>query len=289
MPDNKDKMPLVSVVTIVLNGEKYLEKSILSLKNQDYQNIEHIVMDGGSTDGTLDILKKYESTYNLKWYSGKDNGAVDAVSKGFDLARGDIFCWLDADNAYLSGAVKKIAEIFQQHPEIDFVFGDTLLLDKDDKIIGRTRHVDFDIDIFLYLGMNINPQSAFWRRSLHEKMNGMDRQYRICSDWDFFLRMAMSGAEFYHVRSFLSCYRYHPTQQTKTKETMRTEGEKIFKKFVPNISEKNLRRRRKIALAKKAMKFILQGDILYLFEKICERFGIFKSAEQKARMADNKK
>jgi len=283
MENNKNKMPLISVITVVLNGQKYIEQAILSLKDQKYPNIEHIVMDGGSTDGTLEILKKYEGTYNLKWFSGKDNGAVDAVSKGFDMASGDIFCWLDADNFYMPGAIEKIGKIFQEHQEIDFVFGDNFLVDENSKIIGCARHTDFDFEIFLYLGMNINPQSAFWRHSLHKKMNGMNKEYIICSDWDFFLRMALSGAKFYHIRNFLSCYRLHSKQQTKNKEKMRLEGEKIFGKYTTeNPDSVLLKWKRKRVLLKKAIKLIKQGDAWYVFKTALERLGLLQDAEEKA-------
>ena len=115
------KNPLVSIITITLNRARYLEETILSIKNQDYLHIEHIVIDGGSTDGTLELLKRYENQYNMRWISEKDGGIIDALNKGLRMAKGDIFCWLDSDDTYLPGTIKKIVKVFQKHPKVDLV------------------------------------------------------------------------------------------------------------------------------------------------------------------------
>lgn len=271
--DNKNKKPLVSVVTVVLNGQTYLEKAILSVKNQDYLNIEHIIIDGGSTDGTLQILKKYENTYNMKWCSEKDNGAVDAINKGFKMASGDIFCSLDCDDVYLPGTIKKAVDTFLNHQNVDVVFGNSFLIDQNDKKIGYSVRTHFDFDMFLYLGMNITPQAAFWQNSIHKKVNGMDTQYKICSDRDFFMKMAKAGAKFYHLRDFLSCYRLHSNQQTKNKELMAVESEQIFTKYVPkNFTKNQIKYKKIVVLIKKTLMLILQGDGWYVAYQLINRF-----------------
>jgi glycosyltransferase involved in cell wall biosynthesis len=270
--DNKNKKLLVSVVTVVLNGEKYIEQAILSVKNQDYPYIEHIVVDGGSTDKTLEIVKKYKETYNIKWSSEKDKGAVDAINKGFDIAQGDIFCSLDSDDVYLPHTIKKVAATFQSRPKADVVFGNSFLIDQYDRKIGYSVRTHFDFDMFLYLGMNITPQSAFWRREIHQKVNGMDRQYNICSDRDFFMRIALARGTFYHVRDFLSCYRLHQNQQTKNAELMNRENQKIFLVYAPkNISANRIKYRKIKVLIKKTIALVSQGDAWYVLWAIGER------------------
>lgn len=273
-----DQQPLVSVVTAVFNGEKYLEKAILSIKNQDYPHIEHIVADGGSTDGTLEILKKYEGTYNLKWFSEKDKGAVSAMNKGFAVARGQVFCSLDSDDVYLPGTIKKAVDIFLSRPNIDVVFGNAFLIDQNDKKIGYSVRTDFDFNMFLYLGMNITPQAAFWRRSIHKKINGMDGQYLICSDRDFFMRMSRAGAQFHHIRDFLSCYRSHENQQTKNKALMAIESEHIFTKHAPkNLSPEMIKYKKIAVLLKKIFMLIMQGDGWYVMWAVAGRLGLFEN------------
>ena len=93
--------PKVSIVTACYNSEKYIEDCIKSIMRQTYDNVEHIIVDGGSTDGTLDIIKKYENQYNMRWISEKDNGMYDAITKGFRMASGEIYAWLNSDDMYM--------------------------------------------------------------------------------------------------------------------------------------------------------------------------------------------
>ena len=110
---NNEKL-LVSIITVTFNRGRFLEQAIQSIKNQDYSNIEHIVIDGGSTDNTLDILKKYEGTYNLKWISEKDEGIADAVNKGFRMAKGEVVGFLDSDDVLIPKVISKVAKIFKE-------------------------------------------------------------------------------------------------------------------------------------------------------------------------------
>ena len=104
----------ITIVTAVYNGEKYIEECIKSIMNQTYQNFEHIIMDGGSTDNTLEIAKKYEKLYNVKIYSRKDNGMYDAIANGFELATGDILCWLNSDDMLMPWAFEVMQKVISE-------------------------------------------------------------------------------------------------------------------------------------------------------------------------------
>ncbi|MCX6722135.1 MAG: glycosyltransferase family 2 protein [Candidatus Staskawiczbacteria bacterium] len=264
---------LVSIITPTFNRGKFLEQNIISIKNQDYPFIEHIVIDGGSTDNSLEILKKYEGTYNLKWISEKDNGCADAMNKGFERASGQIFCWLDSDDFYLPCAIKKIAEVFKNNLNVDAVFGDVLLGTVEGKIIGYTKYTSFNAETSIYLGMVVATQSTFWRSTLHRKINGLDAKYLRCADLDFFTRMAISGAKFRHVRNFLSVYRYHPGQLTQSVDLCEKEKKEIFQKYSDNkLNARGLKLKRMKLLLERAVNFIKQGDIWYVFKGILRRF-----------------
>jgi len=272
---DKNKEILVSIITPTLNRAQFLEKNILSIKNQDYLFVEHIIVDGGSTDNTLEIIKKYERTYNLKWTSEKDEGCADAMNKGFKMAKGDIFCWLDADDMYLPGTIGKVIKVFQERPEIDVVFGDMFIADQNDKIIDCTKRINFDYEALLYVGMTLSPQATFWRQSLHEKLNGLNQKYLRCADYDFFVRMALSGARFYHLRDFLAIYRRHPQQLTKSVELCRREGNEIYQKYIDkNITPRSLRWKKRKILVRRVLEYIKQGDIWYVLRGILRRIGI---------------
>ena len=271
---NKEQ-PLITIVTPLLNRDKYLEDLILSVKNQDYPYIEHIVADGGSTDGSIEILKKYEKIYNLKWFSGKDKGIFDAYNKAFAIATGDIFAWQDSDDFYLPGAVKKVAEIFQKHPEVDFVFGNIMYCNADGKIIDYAKRPGFDPESLLYNGMNISPQTVFFRRSLFEKLKWVDINYKMCGDYDFYLRAMKSGAEFYHIPEFLAVYRFHAGQQTSNREYMFKEAEGIRRKYIDkNITEKDIKKIKIKLFFKRNWWYLKHGEFYYLFRVFLKRIKI---------------
>lgn len=113
---------MISIITPTYNSGAYLEKCIQSIVNQEFDDYEHIIVDGGSTDNTLAIIKKYESLYNIKWISEKDNGMYDAISKGFKMAKGDILCWLNSDDIYMPWTLKVVEHVFQ-NTDIDWCTG----------------------------------------------------------------------------------------------------------------------------------------------------------------------
>lgn len=276
-----NKNIIISVITPSFNRADFLEKNILSIIDQSCPYVEHIVVDGGSNDNTLNVLKKYQGTYNLKWISEKDNGCADAMEKGFNMASGDILCWLDSDDFYLPGTLNKIIKLFDQEKDTGVIFGDMMICDKTGKIIDYVRHTDLDIDALIYTGMVLNPQATFWRRSVHQKIKGFNTNYKRAADYDFFIRMALTGEKFHYLRDFLSVYRHHESQLTKSIQLCIEEGREISLKYVDkNIIDKDYKAKKiKIAL-KRAVMFIKQGDVWYLVRSILRKLKLFPEHRQ---------
>jgi len=273
-----DKL-LVSIITVTLNRGKFLEDCILSIKNQKYPFIEHIIVDGWSTDSSLGIIKKYKGTYNLKWISEKDGGIAQATNKGFNMATGDVICICDSDDMFPPETIETIVSIFQKKPDVDVVFADVLLVNQNGKIVDSVKYLDFNREALVYAGgMVFGTSATFYRSSLQKKIGGYNEKYLRCADYDFFMRMGLSGAKFYHIRKFLSVYRLHPQQLTKSLDIRKREDDEIYKKYIDNnLSPKSLNFKKKKISIKRAVSFIMQGDIWYVFKGILRRIGFLCS------------
>ena len=206
----------ISIVTPVFNGVAYLEETILSVIQQGYPNLEYIIIDGGSTDGTVDIIKKYEK-YLAYWVSEPDKGLYHAVQKGFEKSTGDIMAWINSDDMYHKGAFSMVAELFTQFPKIDWMMGIPSIYDEK----GRTVMVDnFKpwCKADLYMGKYaedswIQQESTFWRRSLWEKAGStLNLNLKYAADFELWLRF-FRYAELYSLKSLLSGFRFRSGNQ----------------------------------------------------------------------------
>lgn len=182
--------PLVSIVTPSFNSAEYIERTILSVKAQDYPNLEHIVVDGGSKDGTVKILKKYK---HLKWVSEKDKGQSDAINKAIKISKGSIIGWLNADDLYCPGAVSKSVAFLLSHPDAVMTYSDCEIIDERDKTIGEI--VSRPYNEFLHLSwFNVIPQpGAFFRRDAYDKAGPIDISLNYCMDWEYWVRLGRIG------------------------------------------------------------------------------------------------
>jgi len=279
--------PLISVITVTFNRIKYLEKTILSVQNQDYPCLEHIIIDGGSTDGTVDLLKSYDGQYNMRWSSEKDEGISDGLNKGFKMAKGSIFCWLDSDDVYLQGTIKKIVDVFQKRPEIDLVFGDILIINSDDEKINNIKFTDFSFENWIYEGGCINPSAAFWRKELHKKIGGLDKKYMWSPDIYFFTEAGACGAKFYHINRPLAAYRYHSDQILGNQNCLREKKDifKIKKKDYEDIkrqyidsslNKSQMMWKKTKILLRRVLGYIKQGDLCYVLRGIFKKLRFFK-------------
>ena len=191
MPATSEREPravtqLITVVTPCLNAERFLDDTIRSVLEQDYTRIEYIVMDGGSTDRTLDILRKYEG--KLRWLSGPDRGAADAVNRGFALGKGEILAFLNADDLYHPGAVSAAVRHLRENPEAAGVYGDAWWIDENGARIAPYPVRDFDREL-LERECFICQPASFFRRHPFESIGGLDPDLRLTFDYELWLRL----------------------------------------------------------------------------------------------------
>lgn len=183
----KQSRPLVTIVTPSFNSADYLEAAIASLQAQNYPRIEHIVIDGQSTDGTPDILRQHQPA--VVWLSEPDNGQADALNKGFRLAQGEIIGWLNADDTYQAGALDAAVDFLHRRPEIDLVYGNLNFIDEYGHIICTHASPSFSIEKLLYAA--IIPQSSmFFRRHILDDLGGVNPALHYVLDWEFTFRVA---------------------------------------------------------------------------------------------------
>jgi glycosyltransferase involved in cell wall biosynthesis len=265
------EFPRISVVTASYNQANFIEQTILSVLEQNYPNIEYIVMDGGSTDGSVDIIRKYEKRLAY-WVSEKDAGASDALKKGFDRATGSILAYLNSDDYYTPGALHHVAEVFTQKAA-DVVYGDMYWVDAVGKVVAERRQTPFTRLGFLYGGSDFSQPSTFWSRKIYDQSGGMDPSFQFAFDLDLFGRFMASGARFAYTRRFLSNFRMHSAQKTDViNEVGRSETRKIRARHarfsatsVPGALLRNVARVQRIAW------YIGQGDLWWLIRRIPDR------------------
>ena len=207
-----DKYPLVSIVTPSYNQQEFLEETILSVLNQDYPALEYFVIDGGSTDGSVEIIKKYADKLT-GWVSEPDQGQTDAINKGFARSQGKIMAWLNSDDIYQPGAVRSVVEFLQKNPEAGLVYGDTDLIDSTGRKVGRFNAQQTSYNRLMRGGVYIPQPAAFWRRELWEKSGPLDTSFYFAMDYDLWVRFAKIAPIQYTPQLWAS-FRIHSSGKT---------------------------------------------------------------------------
>lgn len=263
--------PLVSIVTASYNQAQFIEETLRSVRDQDYPEIEHLVIDGASTDGTVDILRRYEGTYNMRWISEPDRGHADALCKGFRQAQGEILAWLNSDDLYLPGAVATSVETFQEHPETDLVYGDVMIIDGPGREYGVRRLTRMDRYDFLGQGNCLAQPATFWTRRIYDHVGGIDARYYFQMDLEFFIRVAQAG-RLRHIRSVLAKIRMHPDGKMLKADHIRREELRVLQaRYVPARGIERLWYRHEFLLTRLFVRFLLQGDLGYAGRKVWRR------------------
>ncbi|MFD2936555.1 glycosyltransferase family 2 protein [Spirosoma flavum] len=213
---DKQTYPKLTIVTPSYNQEQYLERTILSVLNQHYPNLEYFIMDGGSTDGSLDIIKKYES-YLAGWVSEKDQGQTDAINKGFKRATGDYVAFQNSDDVFAPDAFSRVAEAWRKFPDTDVFFGDMYITDEADVILEEMRAPEFCAECHIYEGMQVFNQSLFIRRDRLTQFGLLDESLRFVIDYEIVARLGVqSGVRFRHVSGFWGGFRVQPDAKSST-------------------------------------------------------------------------
>jgi GT2 family glycosyltransferase len=201
----------ISVVTPCFNMADYLEDTIKSVIDNLQPGDEYFIIDGGSTDGSVEIIQRY-GRHITSWVSERDAGYADAIGKGFNRATGDILCWINAGDIYLSGALEAARGLLTD--DLEMVFGDDFYIDEDNRVLNFSRGWVANLKTAMLYGAWTPLQDAcFWRRSLYEKIGGIDRGLLYAADYDLFLRMAMVGKARYVPVTF-SAFRRHAGQKS---------------------------------------------------------------------------
>lgn len=199
-------MTLVSIITPSYNQAKYLEQTILSVLNQDHPRIEYIVMDGASTDGSVDIIKKYAGRL-AHWESEKDKGQADAINKGFARATGEIIAWLNSDDYYLPGTIRTVVKVFEENPDVVLVYGNMLAVDENGKTFNTLNYKQLTLEDLLSFQI-IGQPAVFMRRSALQKTSGLDLTFHFLLDHLLWIQLVKHG-KLLHVNQTWSAARYH--------------------------------------------------------------------------------
>jgi glycosyltransferase involved in cell wall biosynthesis len=206
--------PKISIVTPSYNQGHFLEETIHSVLNQDYPNLEYIIIDGGSTDNSVDVIKKYEDRITY-WVSEADNGMTDALNKGFRIATGEILTWINSDDYFLPGALHIAAQAFSVSvPHLGFIYGHCLHITANGDVLEERKMVKFDASI-LRFGRNLFAQPAsFFHRRVIDKIGLLNAELPYAMDYEFWLRSYDKGFKFKNIGVTLAAFRFHGESKT---------------------------------------------------------------------------
>ena len=234
-----NETPLVSIITPSYNQADYLEKTIQSVLSQTYPKWEYIIIDGGSTDGSKGIIQKYESKLHA-WVSEPDMGQSDAINKGFRLASGDIFAWLNSDDCYYPNAVMEAVNYLTSNPEVGMVYGDTDLIDETGKVIGQFDARQTNYQRLMRGYGNIPQPAAFWRAETWYRFGPLDTSLFFAMDYDLWVKFS-KGTQIRYYPELWASFRVHGQGKTnksfdlcwpEMRKVHQKEGGRLFSIFM---------------------------------------------------------
>jgi len=209
------QLPKISIVTPSYNQGEFLESTINSVLSQNYPNLEYIIVDGASTDNSVDIIKKYESSLAY-WVSEPDKGQSNALNKGFRRVTGELVGWLNSDDLYMPNTLKTIGEYFKNNAKADMAYGDQADIDEKGRVFRALRSLKFSRLAFLSRGRLISQPTAFFKRKIFGEIGYVDESLPWVMDYEFFLRIAFAGYHIHHIPQILAKFRYHKGSKTVT-------------------------------------------------------------------------
>lgn len=239
--------PKISIVTPSYNQGKFLRETIESVLNQDYPNLEYFIVDGGSTDNSMDIICEYEDRIDW-WVSEKDDGQADAINKGFKRATGELLCWVNSDDVLLPGCLKEVAYAYINNGRPELIHTNFLYMDQDGAITRMIRN-PLQTKFFMYRGVwSVSAPTSFFSSHLFRKTGYLNSKYHSSMDFDIWLRMIKSGARVHHIRKYLGAFRWHEASKSsiglsssnEQKDT-RTEADIILDLELPGLSQRSRR------------------------------------------------
>jgi glycosyltransferase involved in cell wall biosynthesis len=211
-------LPLVSIVTPSFNQANFLEETIRSVLGQTYPHIEYIIIDGGSTDGSVEIIKKNEGRIT-SWISEQDKGQTDAINKGFAKAKGDILAWINSDDTYATPhAVADAVNFLISHPEVAMVYADCNFIDEEGKVIGRFASRQTDYERLRRGYVHIPQQTMFFRAKYWKKLGPLDPSFYFAMDYDLWVRIAKHAQIKYLPGRTWANFRIHTSSKTNVND-----------------------------------------------------------------------
>lgn len=205
--------PLVSIVTPSFNQARYIEATIRSVLDQDYPNLEYIIVDGGSSDGAVEIIQRY-ANHLAWWVSEKDKGQTDALNKGFARAQGQILAWINSDDTYEPGAISAAVEYLTQHPNVGAVYAETNFIDEKGRVIGRFPAAQTDYPRLRRGYVHVPQQATFFRADLWQQVGPLDPDFYFAMDYDLWVRLAKQAPLAYLPGPVWANFRLHSNAKT---------------------------------------------------------------------------
>ncbi len=230
-----ERFPKISVVTPSFNQGQYLRETLASLVEQRYPALEIIVMDGGSTDGSVEVIRSFDKAIAY-WESNPDRGQSHAINKGFERATGDILCWLNSDDVLLPGALNAVAYAFNTHSDWAWISGPSLKFGEGLHELGGFYELPRDAAEWM-VHCVISQPSTFWRRSLYDRFGGLDESFHYALDYEYWIRFVTGGIQMHFVDRPLSAYRLHDVSKTVAQaEKFKTEETRLRDKHRSQLS-----------------------------------------------------
>jgi len=263
--------PKISIVTPSYNQGEFLETTILSILNQNYPNLEYIIMDGGSTDNSLAIIKKYEK-YVDHWVSEKDKGQSDAINRGFVKSTGAILAHLNSDDVYWPGALLAAARFFQAHPRVDVMYGDTYLIDERNEVFRVLKDAPAFRSAIRYGAAHLVQPNAFWTRDIFFKAGMYDLSIHYCMDAELWSQILKLGGRFHHLRQPLACFRLHRSSKMASAVAVDKSLTNILnKRYAGGYKHFSYYLFYYLCQARRMAFYLLQGDAGYIILRAWEK------------------
>lgn len=266
------RKPLISIVTPSFNQAGFIREALQSTQAQSYSNYEHLVFDGMSTDGTVELLQHLSllpGWDKISWLSEKDSGQSEALNKGFRQAKGDIIGWLNSDDRYLPDCFARVVQAFEENPDVDIIYGDYRVVDEFGKVIRIKREIEFSKFILLYHRVLYIPTTAtFFRSRIFKENNWLEERLQYAMDLELFIRLADKGYRFMHISTILADFRLQPNSKTcSAADLQRREHREVVYSTVPpfhaiespSVRSLALFLLRSIAVVKRCSEKVLQG------------------------------
>lgn len=258
--------PKISVVTPSYNQAEFLERTIRSVLDQNYPNLEYIVIDGGSTDGSVEIIRRYADRISY-WVSEPDHGQTDAINKGLRQATGAWVAWQNSDDVYYPGVFEALIKTAANREDIDLVIGNINLIDTQDRVLRDVHYVTPSYGAMLAEGMVLTNQAAFWRRRVHAEIGYLDESLDCSFDYEWFLRLT-KGRKGKHVNQVWGGYRLHDATKTSTL------GSKFVDENAVILQGRVMPRwQRRLYQLRRVLLMVLNGDLKYFARGFARRLA----------------